>query len=92
MAEIVRQVRELEDLVAMQDRAIRALETGIEAMRTALYTIQKMVDERGVQMRAFTPQYPKYPLYVRPDGLSTGVFPNEDIAPYTDHEGFMEQK
>ena len=49
MPEIIRTVREMDELVQMQDRAIKALQTGIEALADALNVIKCMIIERGQQ-------------------------------------------
>ena len=51
MAENVRYLRDAHDLLEMQDRAVRALQDGMNAMHFALQLIQQMVAERGDEQR-----------------------------------------
>jgi hypothetical protein len=62
MSEIARTIRSLEELCTMQDRAIDALHTGLDAMNLALQLIQRMIDERGYQQRFAMEERRMYPL------------------------------
>jgi hypothetical protein len=64
MPETVRTVREMDELILMQDRAIGALQDGIAALNSALWVIKQMIAERG-QQRSFSMEVPPGPPYFK---------------------------
>jgi hypothetical protein len=70
MAREIRRMREMEELIGLQDRAIQALQQATVALNLALQALQRSMDEKGQQNHfTFEPQYiPKLPILPIPSG------------------------